>query len=127
VSERPVVLLVDDEPRILAALRRVLRREGLELLTAAGAREALDVLARRAAEGRPVALVISDQKMPGQSGLELLEEVAHRHPATARIVLTGWPEDIGDAERARLGIRALLPKPWDDAELKSEIRASLGA
>ena len=62
--DRPVVMLVDDEPGILSALRRVLRREGFEILLAGNAREALDEL-----EDRCVDLVISDHKMPGISGV----------------------------------------------------------
>jgi CheY-like chemotaxis protein len=115
-----VVLLVDDEAGILSALRRTLRREGYEILTAESAAEAL-----RALEREPVDLVLSDQKMPGMSGTELLERIARRHRDVARVVLTGWPEEIPAAERAALGIRALLPKPWDDAELKATLRAHL--
>jgi DNA-binding response OmpR family regulator len=117
---RPVVLLVDDEAGILSALRRTLRREGYQLLTAASAAEALETLARE-----PVDLVVSDQKMPGMSGTRLMAEVASRRPGVARLVLTGWPEEIPREERLHLGIRALIPKPWDDAELKATLRAHL--
>jgi CheY-like chemotaxis protein len=118
VSRKPTLLLVDDEPRILSALRRSLRREGYEILTAESGAEALALLA-----GHAVDLIVSDHKMPGHNGLEFLDEVARRHPEVPRIVLTGWPEDIPAHELARLGIGALLPKPWDDAVLKAEIRA----
>lgn len=117
---RPVLLLVDDEAGILSALRRSLRREGWVILTAESGPEALEALARE-----PVDLVVSDQKMPGMSGTQLLQEVARRHADVARVVLTGWPEEIPAAERAALGIRALIPKPWDDAELKATLRAHL--
>ena len=73
----------------------------------------------------PVDFVLSDQKMPGMSGLELLEEVARRWPATGRALLTGWPEEV-PPERARaLGLAAVLPKPWDDAELKRILHSIL--
>jgi CheY-like chemotaxis protein len=117
---RPVVLLVDDEAGILSALRRTLRREGYEILTAESGAEAL-----RALERHPVDLLVSDQKMPGMSGTQLLEQVAGRHRDVARVVLTGWPEEIPAEERAALGIQALIPKPWDDAELKATLRAHL--
>lgn len=116
----PVVLLVDDEAHILSALRRALRREGYELLVATSAAEALHLL-----EERSVDLVLSDQKMPGTSGLELLRRVAERHPRVARLLITGWPEEVPAAEREALGIRALLPKPWDAGELKAAIRRAL--
>ena len=119
-GRRPVVLLVDDEAHILSALRRALRREGYEILAAASAAEALALL-----EERPVDLVLSDQKMPGTSGLELLRRVAARHPGVARLLITGWPEEVPAAEREALGIRALLPKPWDVGELREALRRSL--
>lgn len=119
---RPVLLLVDDEAGILSALRRTLRREGYEILTAESGGEALDALARE-----PVDAVLSDQKMPGMSGTQLLGEVARLHGEVVRLVLTGWPEEIPPAEREALGIRALIPKPWDDTELKATLRRHLSS
>jgi response regulator RpfG family c-di-GMP phosphodiesterase len=113
----PVLLLVDDETRILSALRRTLRREGYEILTAESAAEGLRIL-----ESCEVDLVLTDQKMPGMSGLEFLEKVAARHPEVARLVITGWPEEIPPDQIERLGIRALIPKPWDDQQLRSLLR-----
>jgi len=115
-----VVLLVDDEAHILSALTRSLRREGFELLTAQSPAEALQVL-----ETRRVDLVVSDQKMPGASGIDLLREVARRHPTTPRVLLTGWPEEIPASELAASGVDAVLPKPWDDASLKQTLRGLL--
>ena len=121
MSERaPVVLLIDDEEFILAALCRVLRGEGYEIVTAENAAAGLAVL-----EGRRVDLVVSDQKMPGMSGIELLEIVALRHPEIPRILLTGWPEEIPEPRLRELGIGAMLPKPWDDKQLKETLRESL--
>jgi response regulator RpfG family c-di-GMP phosphodiesterase len=113
---RPVVLLVDDEAHILSALRRVLRREPYELLTAPSPKEALAVLAQRA-----IAVVVSDQKMPGASGVAFLGEVAARYPATKRVLLTGWPEEIAQGERDAARLAAVLLKPWDEAQLKATL------
>ena len=113
----PVLLLVDDETRILSALRRTLRREGYEILTAESGAQGLRIL-----ESRAVDLVLTDQKMPGMSGLEFLEKVAARHPEVARLVITGWPEEIPPGQIELLGIRALIPKPWDDQQLRSLLR-----
>lgn len=116
-----MLLLVDDEPRILTALRRCLRREGWAIQLADSPAAALELFAKE-----PVDFVLSDQKMPGMSGLELLEEVARRWPGTGRALLTGWPEEV-PPERARaLGLTAVLQKPWDDAELKRILHAALG-
>jgi DNA-binding NtrC family response regulator len=116
----PVVMLVDDEPRILSALRRVLRREGFELLLVESARDALTEL-----EEREIDVVVSDHKMPGISGMELLERIAERWPSTARILLSGWSNEIAsrDLEGARL--HAVLTKPWDEEALKRSIQSAL--
>lgn len=115
------VLIVDDEVRILAALRRSLRREGWQILTAETPAEALSLIA-----DEPVDLVLSDHKMPGMSGLELLAEIGRRHPHTARILITGWAEAVTDQELREIGVQALITKPWDDAELKRILRGCLG-
>ncbi|MEE9607368.1 MAG: response regulator [Myxococcota bacterium] len=122
IPRAPSLLLVDDEARILSALRRTLRREGYEILTAETPDEALRVLGQR-----PVDLVLSDQKMPGMSGLQLLAEAARRRPDAARVLITGWTEAIPREELDRLGVRALITKPWDDADLKRTLRQALAA
>lgn len=119
---RAAVLFVDDEPRILSALRRSLRREHYEVLTAESPARALALLAQRRVD-----LIVSDQKMRGASGLDLLQEVVRRHPSVGRILLTGWPEEIPAEQLRKLGVRVLVPKPWDDAALKEVIRAHLSA
>ncbi|MDP3815533.1 response regulator, partial [Pseudomonas sp.] len=78
------LLLVDDEPGILAALRRVFQRENYELLFARNAEEALQLL-----EAKPVELIVSDFMMPGINGSELLRRVRERWPDIIRIMLTG--------------------------------------
>ena len=120
-SAPPTLLLVDDEVHILSALRRSLRREGYRILAATGPAEALRLL-----ETEPVDAILSDHKMPGHSGLELLAAAARRRPAAARFVITGWPDAIASERLAELWIRALIPKPWDDGELKRTLRLALG-
>jgi len=117
---RPTVLLVDDEPRILSALKRTLRREGYTLRTAGSAAEAAELITRDGVD-----LVLSDHKMPGGNGLELLREVATQTPGTARILITGWPEAVAPAEIRAIGLHAVLPKPWDDGELRAALRSAL--
>jgi response regulator RpfG family c-di-GMP phosphodiesterase len=113
---------VDDEERILGALQRTLRREGYRILTATSAEEALRLL-----EDAPVHAILTDQKMPGMSGLELLERAAARFPASARFLITGWPEEISPARMRKVGIRALIPKPWDSQALKQALREALAS
>ncbi len=119
-SVRPVILVVDDEARILTALRRVLRREPYEILTAETPAEALRLL-----DSHRVDLVVSDHKMPGMSGLELLAQAARKQPDAGRVLITGWTEEVPEGDLAAIGVRALLPKPWDDAELKTTLRDAL--
>jgi response regulator RpfG family c-di-GMP phosphodiesterase len=118
--ERPLLLIVDDEVRILSALRRTLRREGYEIVTAETTAEALRIL-----DERPIDAILSDQKMPGMSGAQLLEEAARRRPAAVRMIITGWTEEIPRERLEQLGVCALVTKPWDDARLKATLRRAL--
>jgi len=120
-GRQPVVLLVDDEPRILSALARALRREGYQLLAAETPAQALRLI-----EGNAIDCVLSDYKMPGMTGLELLERIAKRRPHAARLLITGWNTEIDPSALARLGVHAVLPKPWHDTELKRALQKALG-
>jgi DNA-binding NtrC family response regulator len=116
----PVVLIVDDEVGILNAMRRSLRREGYEILTAEGPRQALELI-----DAHHVDLVLCDQMMPEMGGVQLLEEIGQRNPKAARLLITGWPDDVGADELAERGITGPLAKPWEDAELKETLRKAL--
>jgi response regulator RpfG family c-di-GMP phosphodiesterase len=120
-ERRPVVLVVDDEPRIVSSLLRVLRREGYELLSAERPEDAL-----RLVEVHAIDCVLSDYKMPAMMGTELLERIAKRRPSAARVLLTGWTQEIDRDALARLGVHAVLSKPWDDGELKRTLRKAMG-
>lgn len=120
---RPLTLLiVDDEPPILSALRRCLRREGYRLVTVDSPAAALRTL-----DEEPIDAILSDHKMPGMDGLELLAEARKRRPAAARLLISGWSGEIPREQLDELGVRALLPKPWDDAVLKQALREALRA
>lgn len=121
-AEAPLLLIVDDETRILSALRRALRREGYEILTAESADEALRLLSER-----PIDAILTDQKMPGMSGAQLLAEAARRRPSAVRMLITGWTEEIPRTRLEALGVCALITKPWDDARLKATLRRALRA
>lgn len=118
--KQPTILLVDDEVRILSALQRTLRREGYDLLAIDSPTQALAIL-----EAQSVDLIVSDHKMPTMSGLQFLARVAQERPQIVRILLTGWTEAVPPEDLTAAGIRAILPKPWDDAELKALLRESL--
>jgi len=118
----PTLLIVDDEVGILAALRRCLRREGFRILTATAPEEALALLERE-----PVDVILSDQRMPGLSGTQLLAEARRRRPGVRGVLLTGWSETVPEEALRGLGVRSVVPKPWDDAELKAVLRREVGA
>lgn len=114
----PAVLCVDDEPNILAALKRTLRSDGYRVLTAGSGREALEIMLVE-----PIDIVLSDMRMPGMDGAELLEEVHARSPGSIRILLTGHTDTSAAVAAINRGrIFRYLTKPWDDAELRATVR-----
>jgi len=118
---KPTVLLVDDEERALFGLGHVLRADGYRLLFAAGPEEALRVLS-----AAPVEAVISDQMMPGMSGLELLAIVRDRHPGVARLMLTGCGDAaLGEQARRSGVLHGFMQKPCDRREVQATVRAAV--
>ncbi len=117
----PNLLLVDDEANVLNSLRRLLRPAGYEIHTAESGEAALAHL-----ESQAVDLVVSDMRMPGMSGAELLAQVRKRWPTTMRVLLTGY-SDITSAVSAINdgGIFRYVSKPWDDAELQTILTQAL--
>ncbi|WP_426303987.1 EAL domain-containing protein [Acidovorax facilis] len=112
------ILIVDDEPSILASMRRLLRRDGYEILAANSAKEGFLILAQQ-----EVQVIISDQRMPEMSGTEFLSRARELYPETIRIVLSGYTdlESISDAIN-RGSIYKFLTKPWDDELLRENVR-----
>lgn len=112
------LLLVDDEPDILAALKRILRREGYQILTATSAEEGMELLATH-----KIGVVISDQRMPNMTGSEFLAKVRVMYPDTIRIILSGHADLKMITEVANHGeIYKFLGKPWDNAVLLETLR-----
>lgn len=109
---RPAILLVDDEPHSLAAMKMALEDE-FDCLTAPGADEAARMLAEEW-----VQVVICDQRMPGRSGVEFLAEVRERWPETVRIIITGYTDASAMvAAINEAGIHQFLTKPWHPDQL----------
>ena len=112
------ILVVDDEPSILSALKRVLRREGYTVLTAPGGKEGLELLA-----AHEVGVVISDARMPEMPGAEFLGRVRELHPDTVRIMLSGYTDLDAITQAVNRGeLFRFLAKPWDDRELVDTVR-----
>ncbi len=112
------LLLVDDEPYILSALKRMLRGEGYQILSANSASEGLELMAKN-----DVQVILSDQRMPEMSGTEFLGRVKDLYPDTVRIVLSGFSDLETIIQAVNQGaIYKFLSKPWDDALLREQIR-----
>jgi CheY-like chemotaxis protein len=118
----PLVLCVDDEPPILAALGRLLRHEPVQVVTTGDPEAALE----RIRTGT-VKLVLCDYRMRVMSGTSLLQVVQALSPSTVRIMLTGYPEDARIRAAAEKGLMRLCTKPWDDDELRRIIRDAIEA
>ena len=119
-QRRPAIVLVDDEPAVLAAVSRDLRREFGEryrIVRAASGEEALEVLRELVRRGDQVALLVADQKMPGLSGTDYLVRAREIVPTAKRVLLTAY----ADTEAAIQAINEVsldyyLLKPWDPPE-----------
>ena len=113
----PTVLVIDDEPHSVAAMRMALE-DDFAVLEAADADEAWALM-----EENWVQVVISDQRMPGKTGIELLTEVRDRWPETVRIIVTGYTEtnDMIDAIN-EAGIYQFITKPWHPDQLLMAVR-----
>nr|WP_321241894.1 EAL domain-containing protein [uncultured Tolumonas sp.] len=112
-----VLLLVDDEPSILNALRRTLRSAEYKIVIANGAEEALDALAHY-----DVGVIITDNRMPGVSGIELFHQVKQRYPQVTRIMLSGYSDFSSLSSAINAGeIFRFLSKPWEDDQLKAAV------
>jgi len=112
----PTVLFVDDEERILRSLRMLFRGR-CEILATTSGREALEWVRQR-----PVHVVVSDQRMPAMTGVEVLREVATSSPATMRILLTGYADiDAVTASVNEGEIYRFIEKPWMAQQLVATV------
>lgn len=111
------LLLVDDEENILSALKRLLRTEGYEILTATTGEAGLEILAKH-----EVDVIVSDQRMPGMTGTEFLRRAKELHPDTVRMVLSGYAELEAITSAINDGaIYKFLSKPWEAEQLCAHI------
>jgi response regulator RpfG family c-di-GMP phosphodiesterase len=118
LHRRHVVVLIDDEPCILAALKRLLRNEPYEFLATHVPEEAIHWVLEKHAS-----LLMADQRMPGVTGLEILELVMKCSPSTVRVMLTGHSDLSGVLRTTKIeAIQRLIRKPWDAEELKRAIQ-----
>ena len=118
---RPRILVVDDEEAILETMTFTFEDE-YEVYTSRDARRALELIDEKA----PITVVLTDQRMPNMSGVEFLTEVCRRHPATMRIILTGFADMNAIIEAINDGhVYAYISKPWEPDHLKQVMKQAV--
>lgn len=114
------ILIVDDEPANLRLLERLFRRD-FEVLTAISGRDALELLGQH-----DVALLITDQRMPDMTGIELLKSTVSLRPHMVRIILTGYTDESALVEAINCGhVYKYVTKPWNNDELRLTVGRAL--
>ncbi len=115
------ILLVDDEEQILKAIKRLLYDTDFNILLAKHGREALDIL-----ENHAISVLLTDNLMPGISGIDLLSQVKQKSPDTVRLLMTGYA-DLKTAVRSinEGEVYKFIVKPWDDNELIRILQESI--
>jgi len=114
------ILVVDDEPNNLRVLERLFRYD-YEVISAESGEEALSLLSEH-----DVALVITDQRMPNMTGVELLKRTADLRPQMVRIILTGYTDVETLVEAINSGlVYKYVTKPWDNEELRLTVSRAL--
>ena len=116
-ARKRTLLLVDDEENIVSALKRLVRRDGYHVVTASNGLQGLQRLAEH-----EVDVILSDQRMPGMTGVEFLRRAKELYPDTVRMVLSGYTELTSITDAINEGaIYKFLTKPWDDERLRVHI------
>ncbi len=120
-QEAFTLLFVDDEEGVLNSLRRIFMDENYTILTANSGDNALKIL-----EEQQVNLLISDHRMPGMTGAELLKVVRERWPETIRIMLTGYADVNSIMGAVKEGaVYKFITKPWNDEDLRLTVALAL--
>ena len=114
------IMVVDDETANLRLLERIFRHD-YDVLTAESGEEALRLLGQH-----DVALLITDQRMPGMTGVELLKRTAPMRPHMVRIILTGYTDVEALVEAINSGqVYKYVTKPWNNEELRLTVSRAL--
>lgn len=114
------ILIVDDEPVNLRLMERIFRR-GYDVITAISGKEGLEIL-----QQHDIALIISDQRMPGMTGIEFLKYAAEMRRHTVRIILTGYTDVNALVEAINSGVvYKYVSKPWQNEDLLQTVRRGI--
>ena len=116
---RHPILIVDDEPDVLFSLKSLLRHD-FELHTAESGHEALQIM-----DEHEIHVLMTDQRMPGMTGVELVRRVRSEHPEAIRIVFTGYADIKAVVEAINSGgLYRYITKPWDPDDLIETLHAA---
>jgi thioredoxin reductase (NADPH) len=117
---KPAILSVDDDPMVSAAIARDLRRrygDDYLVVKATSGAQALAALTKLALRNQPIALIATDQRMPGMTGIELLERAREHAPGAKYLLLTAYADtDVAIKAINDIGLDYYLLKPWDPPE-----------
>jgi thioredoxin reductase (NADPH) len=117
---KPIILAVDDEPQVLNAVERDLRRHyrgDYRIVKATSGAEALEAVREFKRRNAPVALFLADQRMPVMSGTEFLAEACKLYPETRKVLLTAYADTAAAIQSINtIGLDYYLMKPWDPPE-----------
>ena len=120
LADKATILVVDDAPDTLEIVRRNLTSDGYRVLTAPGVAEAVKIL-----EGTPIDLVVTDQKMPKSTGLDLVRHVRENFKTTEVMMITGYASIEGAVTAVKAGAEEYLAKPFSAQELRDAVKRSL--
>jgi len=117
---KPIILTVDDEPHVLNAIERDLRKyyyKDYRIMKVGSGTDALETVRELKRRNEPIALFLVDQRMPGLSGIEFLEEALKLYPEARKVLLTAYADtDAAISSINTVGLDHYLLKPWDPPE-----------
>ncbi len=120
------ILLVDDDPGALHALQVGLASHGFRVLAASSGREALEIIRESLTRADPVGLLITDFRMPGMNGVQLIQAAKEQLPDLPTILITGYGSEGLREDAERLGVSVYLEKPFTPHILAQQVSGLLG-
>lgn len=123
---KKTILVVDDEPKFRFSLGLILKNQGFNVIEAKDGVEALRFFSEASGQRPGVDLIITDIKMPGMDGLELLENIIRRKEKVRTLVMTGYGDRETTLKLQGMGIYGIIHKPFDAEHLMEMIASTLG-
>src|SRR5215212_5717718 len=125
LQNMPRVLIADDQPAVIEALRLLLKGDGFETRAVASPADVAEALSRQSFDVALLDLNYTRDTTSGREGLDLLPRLAELDPTLPVVVMTAWGSVEGAVEAMRRGARDYVQKPWDNARLLATLRAQV--